>query len=346
MKIVVMGPIKTENYFGGVAVFDKELCYGLKEKGIDTILYTSQKDAKLNSSKIRIRIVNFINFRKAIKKDCPDIIIASLSYAKYYLILPRIEAKKIYFLHGFFNVSTYGVIKSIFANLFQKIISKKVDLVLTNSKFTKLINEDIFGLRIDDVLHIGMSKYFINNCHMKEKSKNHVILFSGRLVKSKHVENIIKVIKIMSNKDIDIKFKIAGTGPELKTLIKMVDNNSKIEFLGNLNESELKKQYEEAEIYVSLNPSEPFGIVFLEAISYKCKILCPNFGGQLEFLNKENSVFECVDYDIIESIETGINNLLEKDFISQLPKDFFYKYSYVRVADDLIRLCNSCNNEV
>ena len=71
--------------------------------------------------------------------------------------------------------------------------------------------------------------------------------------------------------------------------------------------------YKKSEVFVSLNDSEPMGIVFFEAVLLHCKVVSPFTGGQVESLYDLPVNTRCfVDVDSPESIAEGI----EKMFLS------------------------------
>lgn len=336
-KIVIMGPVNTASYFGGVATFDEELMKGFKKIGCKVYILTKQCDVQKEEGIYKIK--NFLHVKRLIDAIKPDIIIASLEYGKYFFFLEK-KYVTIYFLHGFFNRRNYGYLKSNIASLFQKIVSLKADYVVSNSFFTRMINEEFFNIKSDKVIHLGNSEDYIKRAfYNKENVKEEgSILFSGRLVKAKYVDKLLEAIKLLSQADKKYKLYVAGDGEckdELEKYTK--DNGLNVVFCGRLSHGELYKYYQKCEVFISLNPSEPLGIVFLEAILNNCKIVCPWTGGQIEIaynLNKE--FFCCVDYNSPHSIANGIELLLNRDLCME--NNVISSYSYEGVAKHVLNL--------
>jgi len=101
-------------------------------------------------------------------------------------------------------------------------------------------------------------------------SKNKTILFIGRISAQKGlfflIDTMAKVVKI----DSEIKLIIAGDGELVSTVMEKVcelelENN--IIFTGWLSETEKKKIYKNASLFLMPSPSEPFGLTPLESIS-------------------------------------------------------------------------------
>lgn len=330
MKICIMGPITTRSYYGGVAIFDEGLAKGFKEMGHQVVVYTSQKEEAINLTGIPVKKVSWNSVRKLFKEDNPDVVIASLQYAKYLSII-QTSAKKIYFLHGFFNSKSYGYFKCILAAIYQKYLVNLCDMIYANSYFTAMINEEMFRIKSDKVIHIGVGDTILNNVSSGiESKKNKTIFFAGRLVPAKGIEKILEALKILNSENIEYKMIIAGTGSLKSELEKTVDEHGlNVEFVGKKSQEEVLEYYKESEIFISLNQSEPFGIVFAEALIFGCKIICPITGGQNEFLKdypERVKTLESLEPKYIaEAIKGAFMMQNEKIEIKEVTERFRYK---------------------
>lgn len=335
MKIIILGPVNTKTYYGGVAVFDEELALGFKQIGWKSCIVTESKNI-IHNDKINIYAgMSFIEIVNFIKQQKPDYVLASLTYGKYFLFLPS-KIKKIYFLHGFFTCSHYGFFKSILASTYQKIMLKYADYTLANSYFTKMINEDLFNINVNNVVHLGISNKFINSNININKKKNS-ILFVGRLVDVKKADKLIEAFVILKNMNIDFTANIVGDGPLYNKIYKIIQQNRlKVNLLGRLYEYEINRLYANSEVFVSLNPSEPMGIVFLEAMYNDCKIVCPHTGGQVELLEGINNVVSFVNEDNPEEIALAIKKVISTNSIGygNISKEIFL---YKNVAINVVR---------
>lgn len=329
-----MGPVTSKSYFGGVAIFDENLALAFKKLGQRVIIVTNQSDKLKNKSvdtiyKDSIHTVEFVN------SYVPDLVIASLTYVKY---LPVIKSKyKIYYLHGFFNMSYYGQIKSILGITYQKLFLMNNIKVIANSALTKIINENIFNLRVDKTIYIGVSDFFVNYARKENESeakKENIILYAGRLVKAKNVDKIIEAFKRCK---IDATLVIAGDGEEKEKLIKLSRGAKNIKFTGQLAQNELLEYYKKAKTFISLNPTEPYGMSYAEALLLKDNIISPNSGGQVEYLKKYKDHVEFVDIDNIKNISNAMARMMQKDNIEKLTEKDFYDFSYDRTAEEILQ---------
>ena len=96
----------------------------------------------------------------------------------------------------------------------------------------------------------------------------------GRLLPYKRFDMAIEAF----NK-LELPLKIIGSGPEMKKLKKMANWN--IEFLGEKNNEELKKYYQECQALI-FPQEEDFGIVALEAMACGRPVIAYKGGGALE----------------------------------------------------------------
>ena len=336
MKVCLLGPVVTSSYYGGVAVFDEELAQGFIDNGWEAVLVTSQKDAVKKDTPLfittRSKMSEFLN------KENPDIIIASLAYAK---LLPRNNSAKVaYFLHGFFSQSYYGFLKSFLASTYQKWLIRRCDYVFANSYFTAMINKDFFGIKADAVFQLGVSNEFLRNsenCDEIAKIPNS-ILFAGRLVKAKGVEDLIKAVRFLHGEDVPYTLYIAGDGPEREYIEQFArENGLNIVLLGRLDSGEMIKWYKKTEVFVSLNPSEPFGIVFPEALICGCKIVCPLTGGQVEYLMDYKEIVSFVNENDEKSIAYGLKKMLESGNSTISIENCKARFNYKRVALEIIK---------
>lgn len=169
------------------------------------------------------------------------------------------------------------------------------------------------------------------------KKGENTILYAGRLVKAKHVFHIIKAIEIL-NKKYQNKFmlRIVGDGEQRSELEEYVRKNDlNVKFYGRVSQSDIVEFYKKSDMFISLNPAEPFGITFCEALLAGCKIICPDTGGQVEFLTKyPHTVHMISDFSeaFISKAVEKLSNESEKDTIN------INEYRYESTAKAILRI--------
>jgi glycosyltransferase involved in cell wall biosynthesis len=101
-------------------------------------------------------------------------------------------------------------------------------------------------------------------------------LCAGRLVSYKRTEILIESCQRMNR-----RLRIAGTGPEEPRLRRMADGDARIEFLGELTNEELWREYARCRALL-FAADEDFGMVPLEAQACGRPVVAYGMGGSLE----------------------------------------------------------------
>ena len=112
----------------------------------------------------------------------------------------------------------------------------------------------------------------------KTKSNNygHNLISVGRLSKIKAQEELIELVKILKEDYNDIKLTLIGDGEEKENLEKLITSNNlqdNIVLTGFLNKEEIEKEYTKNNIFITTSKSESFGLVAIEACSYKLPVV-------------------------------------------------------------------------
>jgi len=107
--------------------------------------------------------------------------------------------------------------------------------------------------------------------------KENEVLFVGRLVERKGVDDLLKAFKLLLGRVPTSRLTIVGDGPQRKRLIDLtlkLGVQDKVEFTGTLTGKELYKRYQACDVFVMPSKEtgrsvEGFGMVFLEAGLFK-----------------------------------------------------------------------------
>jgi len=136
------------------------------------------------------------------------------------------------------------------------------------------------------------------------KPSNDYFLIVSRLVPHKNIDLVIKAFE-----KLNLKLKIVGAGREEKYLHCLASDNKNIEFLGNVDESELVKLYQNCQGLIHPQ-EEDFGLSPLEAEACGRGVLAYNRGGATETVANHQSglLFENQD---ITSLRQALISYLE-----------------------------------
>jgi len=133
----------------------------------------------------------------------------------------------------------------------------------------------------------------------------------SRLDSSKRIDILIESMRYVPH---NVKFKIAGIGPEEKKLKELASKDNRIEFIGFANEDELINLYSNALVVLYIPYDEDYGLITIEAMmSKKPVITATDSGGSLEFVNNSNTgyVVEPNPKKLAEKINYLIENIEE-----------------------------------
>ncbi|GAB2609283.1 glycosyltransferase [Belliella aquatica] len=346
MKIGIIGPVQSDKYFGGVATFVEAIADSYGALGNEVKIITDYSNKKSTSSGININAVSAVPIRrsiilpfllyKKIKKENFDLIITSLEFGIVSVFIKNSNTKKVHFLHAFPAVSMAGVLKRFLLNHVMKLIGDFSDLVVSNSSITSLVNKEVFGIRSDVIIPIGLNKNFLNNdlSNSKDKIKGRIV-YAGRLANEKNVLKIIEAFKFDQIKDLNgIDFHIIGNGPISEKVKEEIEKyDLKINLRGSLSNEEVFNELKIAEVFISMNPHEPFGIAYLEALFANCKIVAPFSGGQIDYFYKfSNHFYLCNPYNVID-----ISDKILKSLTDDIPEfnTEILNMNYDKVVEDL-----------
>ena len=163
--------------------------------------------------------------------------------------------------------------------------------VIVNSNYMKNELQRLFGLPYEKINvipnginlsnFIGIERdYDFRRQYAMDNEK--IILYVGRLVYEKGIQNLIAAMpKVLSNYH-DAKLIIAGRGGMMDELRQEANNlglNDKIYFTGYLDSKKVQKMYKCADVAVFPSTYEPFGIVALEAMLAGVPTVVSDVGG-------------------------------------------------------------------
>ena len=114
------------------------------------------------------------------------------------------------------------------------------------------------------------------------KIEREAITYVGRLHRAKNVGKLLPAMRDVLDENPGLCAWIIGDGPLRSELESLVASEERIQFLGALAPTEVRDRLRRSRVFVSANPTEPFGIVYLEALSQGCQVIMPASGGGLE----------------------------------------------------------------
>lgn len=186
----------------------------------------------------------------------------------------------------------------------------------------------------------------------RNRPKKKQILFAGRLIDEKGIEEAIEVfLKLVKNKGfIDYKFVIAGFGileEKLKRKYKHFIKNKTIKFVGSLPSIKLVSLMDESKILIFPSKwEEPFGMVVVEALSVGLPVVANDVGCIKEIFSKN-----CVAIanknnwsDFGKIILNIISNKQKLESMSRVAKRCVKEYEWSVVVQKIINVYKNVIN--
>lgn len=145
------------------------------------------------------------------------------------------------------------------------------------------------------------------------RGQKSIILFTGRLVYYKGLEYLLKAMLA-----IDAELWIIGAGTLERWLQEMSQHlglQEKVQFLGEISEEDLPAYYHAADVFVlpSVENSEMFGMVLLEAMACKKPVVCTDLPTGVSWVNQHGVTGLRVPPRSPQGLADAINMLLRND---------------------------------
>lgn len=340
MRIIIAGPMPDERKSGGVAVFDKNLALQLASDKNNEVLIATNKPKLINKKDEYPQNVSFTKVQNVLrlKSFNADVIISCLWYSLFFCQGFE-RTTKIHTLHAFPDFVSYKIWKFNVMHLIDRILRRKFDYIIANSKFTKYLYESFFNIDIDGLYTIGLDANvisFLKVMNDKPNKRKQEILYVGRLVKAKHVDKALEAATLLSLNEYT-HFNVWGYGNEETNLRKKYSDNQKFIFHGAINHADVYKEYQKNKVFISLNPAEPFGITYEEAIANGLYVVASNTGGGVDVLKHYPDRCSLVDVNDVDSITKGLKLGLESN-LRPLTDQELDELSYSNTADQIFKV--------
>ena len=210
------------------------------------------------------------SFNDYIRKNGPfDVIVNHFCTNNYFLIKKNSYVKNIPIVSVFHRCDTDNLNEAI------KVLAVSDSVFARSWKICDFLRNEACYMGKVQCLLSGIPESYIKEYSKKKKSSMLSILFVGKLMKQKNVQDIINALSCLDKK-INYTFEIVGEGLEadyLKSLVKEKGLESKVFFSGKLPRNEVVKKMQNADCFVMTSRNETLGLVYLEAMAAGCLVI-------------------------------------------------------------------------
>lgn len=160
-------------------------------------------------------------------------------------------------------------------------------LVVVTSEHSRRQAISAYGLRRDDtrVVPEGIDLERWPSIERRRHSASLRILTVGRQYPRKDSATLIKALRHLESSGIEARLSVVGGGPELPRLRRLAAElglEECVSIVGEVDFSELRKQYRQADVFCLASRQEGFGIVLLEAMASSLPIVASRAGAIAE----------------------------------------------------------------
>jgi glycogen synthase len=142
--------------------------------------------------------------------------------------------------------------------------------------------------RFDKYNQVDLSEFRFRFAAPTEK----IVFYVGRIVEEKGVRTLIQAAPEVLRQFSNVKFVLAGSGPQLEDFRHMVADMGLSDcfyFTGFISDEDRDKLYKVADVAVFPSLYEPFGIVALEAMAAKLPVVVAETGGLVEVVDNHET---------------------------------------------------------
>ena len=184
-------------------------------------------------------------------------------------------------------------------------------------------------------------------------SKENIFLSIGRIQKQKRQLEAIEFLSSFREIENDFKCYFIG-GPsgtsgddyflKLKEIVKKLDLESHVEFLGNLPQSKIRELLNRSKLLIHTSQYETFGLVAIEAHSVGVPVISINQGSLKEIIDNNINGYIAESFNdpqLNEFILKILNDDKFADYISKSAINSAKKYDWKNTTKELINLYES-----
>ena len=251
----------------------------------------------------------------------------------FYLLILNKNTKIVIHYHS--DIVNQKFLNFFLERLVIKTLSKSYSIISTSYKYVQssnLLNK--FSDKVIVIPPVLDDQRFKNTLLTDNLIENKInILSVGRLVKYKGFETLIRALSYLPE---NYRLTLIGKGPLLNKFKFIINNlklSKRIDIITNANDDLLSENLKHCNIFVlpSINKSEAFGVVLLEALYFGRPLLTSNlFDSGVTEVNRENVTglyFEKQSSkDLSDKIITVISELKKGNFSSKDLREYFNKY--------------------
>lgn len=200
-------------------------------------------------------------------------------------------------------------------NPFYYILFSKCSKIIVRTQETLDIIPKMFHDKCITFLETGID--YTNTIAVKKERKLNEMITTGRLIKSKNIDQVIEVfLKLCEIRKNSLRLTIVGDGPMKSVLEKKYAATTNIVFTGKVPHNKVNEILKNADLFLFCSIKEGGSHSLFEAALNNVPIACYNISGMTEFPKNENSI-KITPTNIINNNINDLALKINKTFESQ-----------------------------
>lgn len=263
---------------------------------------------------------------KVIFKDFDMFLVGGYGYPSVIMSILSLKLLKKPWAMFIDGVSPLSIEKENYGGVFKEFLVKGADAYFANgtvgSEYLKS-----YGITPERIFNQYMT---VDVDYFKEKGKNaskfrneirqkyHVdedtvlVIYSGRLVEYKGVQDLIEAIKILKNKGDAVKALIVGDGIFKEDLMELSrDVAQDVIFAGHVDPTELHRYYYASDVFVLPTHNDSWGLVVNEAMACCLPVIVTDAAGCCLDLIQDNGFV--IKHGDVSELSHSIGKMLDKE---------------------------------
>ena len=229
----------------------------------------------------------------------------------------------------------------------EKIIMTASNFVTASSNYENSLISESYKIDKEKIklINPGVDK----NLFSPDESllKENIFLSIGRIQKQKRQSEVLEFLNSFREIENDFKCYFIG-GPsgtsgddyllELKGIVKELDLESHVEFLGNLPQSKIRELLNRSKLLIHTSEYETFGLVAIEAHSVGVPVVSINQGSFREIIDNNINGYiaeSFEDQDLVEFVLKIFNDDKYADYVSKSAINSSKKYDWKYTSEKL-----------
>lgn len=155
------------------------------------------------------------------------------------------------------------------------------------------------GMKQVGLFYNSVDTSFFGKDEKIKKADNLSVIFVGRIIQGKGIQDLIVAFKKIKSRRVDLK--IVGSGSYLDSLKELAKGDKRIKFLGEKKKDEVRELLGDADIFVNPSYSEGLPTSVLEAGAMGLAVIATDVGGTGEIIEHEKNGLLCQMKDVDQS---------------------------------------------